>query len=85
MDYLREEKNVLPRIGAVAVGGLSGLILGLRGGKFKKFVYTSTGALIIASLSYPKQAEEGIALGKYYINVGYNFLYGGKTFHFFYG
>lgn len=78
LDYLREETNVLPRIGAVGVGGLSGLILGLRGGKFKKLVYSSTGALVVASICYPKQAQEGMSLAKHYINIGYNFVYGGK-------
>ena len=71
---------MLPRIGAVGVGGLSGLILGLRGGKFKRLVYSSTGALIVASICYPKQAQEGTTIAKYYVNVGYNFLYGGKAF-----
>ncbi|KAJ8679785.1 hypothetical protein QAD02_015572, partial [Eretmocerus hayati] len=78
LDYLREETNVMPRIGAVGVGGLSGLILGLRGGKFKKLVYSTTGAITVASICYPKQAQEGVTLAKYYINVGYNFLYGVK-------
>lgn len=82
LDYLREETNVLPRFGAVGIGGLSGFILALRGGKFKKFVYTSTGALIVASICYPKQAQEGLTLTKYYANVGYNFFYGSK-FNFF--
>ncbi|XP_031778340.1 apolipoprotein O-like isoform X2 [Nasonia vitripennis] len=78
LDYLREETNVLPRIGAVGVGGLSGLILGLRGGKLKKLVYSSTGALVVASICYPKQAQEGMTLAKHYINIGYNFVYGVK-------
>ncbi|XP_014223482.1 MICOS complex subunit MIC27 [Trichogramma pretiosum] len=78
LEMLREETNVLPRIGAVGVGGLSGLILGLRGGKFKKLVYSTTGALIVASICYPKQAQEGMILAKYYMNVGYNFFYGVK-------
>ncbi|XP_014206979.1 MICOS complex subunit MIC27 isoform X2 [Copidosoma floridanum] len=78
LDYLREESNVLPRIGAVGLGGLSGLILALRGGKFKKLVYTSTGALAVASICYPKQAQEGVIIAKYYVNVGYNFFYGVK-------
>ncbi|XP_058802714.1 uncharacterized protein LOC131670803 isoform X1 [Phymastichus coffea] len=78
LDYLREETNVMPRIGAVGLGGLTGLILGLRGGKFKKFVYSYTGAVVVASICYPKQAQEATVLAKYYVNVGYNFLYGVK-------
>jgi hypothetical protein len=78
---LKDEPNILPRIGAVGVGGLSGFILALRGGKFKKLVYTSTGALIIASICYPNKAQTGMKFVKYYVNVGFNFLLGG-TFLF---
>lgn len=42
LDFLRQEENAIPRVGAVAVGGLAGLIFGLRGGFFKKLIYTST-------------------------------------------
>ena len=44
MDYLRQEENDLPRAGAVAVAGVAGLILGLRGGFFRKLLYTSVAA-----------------------------------------
>lgn len=39
--YLREEENKQVRIGAVAMGGLTGFIFGLRGG----FIRVSTIAL----------------------------------------
>jgi len=46
IDYLLDEENVGARVGAVAVGGLFGLLLGSRrkGKFFKKLVYTSAGA-----------------------------------------
>ncbi|KAG7208180.1 hypothetical protein KM043_016528 [Ampulex compressa] len=78
LDYLREESNILPRIGAVGIGSLSGLILGLRGGTFKRLVYSSTGAAAVGAVCYPKKAEEGVVLMKYYTNVVYNFVYGIK-------
>lgn len=78
LDYLREETNVMPRVGAVALGGLTGLILGLRGGKFKKFLYSYTGVVVAGAICYPNKAQEATTLAKYYINIGYNFFYGGK-------
>ncbi|XP_012285707.1 MICOS complex subunit MIC27 [Orussus abietinus] len=78
LDYLQQENSTLPRLGAVSVGGLTGLILGLRGGKFKKLVYTSTGALTMAAVCYPRQAQEGVDLVKHYVNISYNFVYGIK-------
>ncbi|XP_011299632.1 MICOS complex subunit MIC27 [Fopius arisanus] len=78
LDYLREETNTLPRLGAVAIGGLTGLIFSLRGGKFKRFVYTTTGALGVAAVCYPRQAEAGIMAAKHYANIAINFAYGVK-------
>lgn len=78
VDYLRDDPSPLPRIGAITVGGLLGFLLGIRGGKFKKLVYTSTGSLSIAAFIYPAQARNGLDLAKHYTNIGYNFVYGGK-------
>ncbi|XP_011869917.1 PREDICTED: MICOS complex subunit Mic27 isoform X3 [Vollenhovia emeryi] len=76
LDYLREESNVMPRMGAIAIGGIAGLVLGLRGRRFKRIVYSSAGALSMAAVCYPKKAEEGFDMAKHYANVGYNFIYG---------
>ncbi|KAL6431402.1 hypothetical protein ACFW04_007201 [Cataglyphis niger] len=78
LDYLRAESNTMPRMGAIAIGGLAGLVLGLRGRTFKRLVYCSTGALATAAICYPKKAEEGLDTAKHYITVGYNFVYGVK-------
>ncbi|XP_066597015.1 MICOS complex subunit MIC27 isoform X2 [Prorops nasuta] len=78
IDYLQEDSNLLPRVGAIGVGGLAGLIFGLRGGKFKRIIYTSTGALTVAAICYPKEAQESFVLGKHYANIGYNFIWGVK-------
>lgn len=83
LDYLREESNIMPRVGAIGVGGLTGLILGLRGRTFKRLAYSSTGALAMAALCYPRKAEEGFNMAKHYVNVGYNFIYGGNVRSFF--
>lgn len=70
----------MPRMGAIAIGGLAGLVLGLRGRTFKRVVYTTTGAAAVGALCYPKKAEEGFDAAKHYIKVGYNFIYGGNKF-----
>ncbi|XP_055607513.1 MICOS complex subunit Mic27 [Uranotaenia lowii] len=81
-DYLNEEDNTLPRVGAIAVGGLAGLIFGLRGGFFRRLIYMSIGAGGVASVCYPEEAEkyaqQGLVEGKKYANIGYNFVYGVK-------
>lgn len=68
----------MPRMGAIGIGGLAGLILGLRGRMFKRIVYSSTGAITMAAICYPKKTEEGFNMAKHYVNVGYNFVYGGN-------
>lgn len=78
LDYLREEGNALPRVGAVAIGGLTGLIFSLRGGKFKRFIYTTTGAMTVGAVCYPNEAKQSLNASKHYINIGYNFIYGVK-------
>lgn len=78
VDYLQDEANLMPRIGAVGIGGLSGLILGLRGGMFKRLLYTSTGAGIIGCFCFPKEAKEAFSTVEHYGNITYNFIYGVK-------
>ncbi|XP_015183146.1 PREDICTED: MICOS complex subunit MIC27 isoform X1 [Polistes dominula] len=78
VEYLQEEDNTMPRFGAIGIGGLTGLIFGLRGGIIKKFVYSSTGALTVGAICYPKKAQESFEYAKHYANVSYNFIYGVK-------
>lgn len=81
-DYLNEPDNTFPRAGAIALGGLSGYILGLRGGFFRRSFYGLIGATAIASICYPKDAEiyaqRGVSEAKKYATIGYNFVYGVK-------
>lgn len=81
-DYLNEEDNTMPRVGAVAVGGLAGLIFGLRGGFFKRLIYMSIGAGGVASICYPKEAqiytEQALVESRKLANIAYNFVYGVK-------
>lgn len=83
VNYLRKEDNTLPKAGAIGIGGLTGLIFGLRGGIIKKTIYASTGALGMAAVCYPKEAAEysqiGLAESKKYLTIAYNFAYGGKA------
>lgn len=64
------------------MGGLSGYIIGLRGGFFRRSFYGTIGAGIIASICYPKLAAEygqvALVEGKKYATIGYNFAYGVK-------
>lgn len=58
LDFLKEEENVLPRTGAIGLGGLTGLVFALRKGFFKRIFYITLGAGGVAALCYPKEAEE---------------------------
>ncbi|XP_069938009.1 microtubule-associated protein futsch isoform X2 [Cherax quadricarinatus] len=84
VDYITDEENILPRAGAITVGGLAGLVIGARkrGGFFKKVLYTSTGVVGAASLCYPRQAyhisQQVFGNVKDYATIGYNFIAGVK-------
>lgn len=82
-DYLQDQANLMPRIGAVGVGGLSGLILSLRGGIFKRLMYTTTGAAIVGCVCFPKETKETVNTMEHYGNVSYNFIYGGMYIYYF--
>lgn len=79
---MREPSNTFHRIGAIAAGGLSGLILGARGGFFKKLIYSSFGAGGVASICYPKQAseysKEALVQARKTYAIAYNFVHGIK-------
>lgn len=77
MDNLREEKNSNLRAGFVAGGGLVGLLLAARNGKFKKLLYTSTGASAAFYVGYPKESEEATKVIKHYSIVSYHFINNG--------
>lgn len=68
---MQEEDNTLPRVGAIAVGGLAGVVFGVRGGFFRKLFYASIVGGGVASVCYPRDAKK-------YATVAYNFAYGIK-------
>lgn len=72
----------MPRVGAIAIGGIAGMIFAVRGGFIKKVLYTGIGAGSIASLCYPKETSHygQIALqeAKKNFAIGYNFAMGIK-------
>lgn len=72
----------MPRVGAIAIGGLAGMIFAVRGGFIKKVLYTGVGAGGIASLCYPKETSHygQIVLqeAKKTFAIGYNFAMGIK-------
>ena len=57
-EYLNKEENSIPRAGAVALGGMAGIIFGIRGGIFRKLTYGLIGSGAMASICYPKEAEQ---------------------------
>ncbi|XP_075235873.1 MICOS complex subunit 26/27 isoform X2 [Lycorma delicatula] len=58
VQQLREPENANLRYGVIGGGGLVGLLFSLRGGIFKKVFYTSAGALAMAAVCYPVEADE---------------------------
>lgn len=85
-DYLNQPTNGIHRAGAIAVGALSGYIIAIRRGFFKRLLYSSIGGLGVASICYPKEAEkyahEALSEAKTYATIFYNFAYGGKKISF---
>jgi hypothetical protein len=75
LAYLTDEANILPRAAVITAGGLTGLLIGARGGFFKKLTYTSIGMISMASLCYPRQAvvvsQDLYKIGKYYTILAY--------------
>lgn len=82
IQYLREEENKQTRYGAVAMGGLTGFIFGLRGGFIRRIFYAGLGTTGMGYICFPEETKEIIkdngGLMKQYINIAYNFLYGVK-------
>ncbi|CAH3859612.1 unnamed protein product [Pieris brassicae] len=82
VQYLREEENKQTRYGAVAIGGLTGFIFGLRGGFIKRVFYATLGTTAMGYVCFPEETKqimnENGTLAKQYINIAYNFLYGVK-------
>lgn len=80
--YLREEENKQVRYGAVAMGGLTGFIFGLRGGIIRRVFYASATTTAMGYVCFPEETKDimknNSALAKQYVNIAYNFLYGVK-------
>lgn len=78
VDYLQDEANLIPRIGAVGIGGLSGLVLSLRRGIPTKLVATTAGASIVGCVCFPKEAQQVANTLGHYRNITFNFIFGVK-------
>lgn len=59
----------MPRVGAIAISSLAGVVLGVRGGFFRKLFYASITGSSMAAVCYPREAKK-------YATVAYNFAYG---------
>ncbi|XP_045760748.1 uncharacterized protein LOC123864395 isoform X1 [Maniola jurtina] len=82
VQYLREEENKQMRYGAVAMGGLTGFIFGLRGGLIRRIFYAGLGTTGMGYICFPEETKQLMkdngSLLKQYINIAYNFFYGVK-------
>lgn len=81
---MNEPTNGIHRAGAIAVGALSGYIIGIRRGFIRRLIYSSAGGLGVASICYPKEAviysQQALTEAKVYATILYNFAYGGMYF-----
>jgi hypothetical protein len=59
----------MPRVGAIAISSLAGVVLGVRGGFFRKLFYASVTGSSMAAVCYPREAKK-------YATIAYNFAYG---------
>lgn len=57
LEYIRSETNLVPKVVFISLSGLSGLLIGFRKSKFRKFMYTSLLTVGATSLCYPKEAR----------------------------
>ncbi|CAH2267812.1 jg5749 [Pararge aegeria aegeria] len=82
VQYLREEENKQMRYGAVAMGGLTGFIFGLRGGLIRRIFYAGLGTTGMGYVCFPEETKQLMkdngTLLRQYINIAYNFCYGVK-------
>ena len=80
---MREEENLPARLAIISGSGLLGLLVGrLRGGMFKRVLYTGLGAGMGTSVCYPDEAGEVSATvyqeGKKTAQDAYSLVTGGK-------
>lgn len=67
IDYIRDDETFFPKVGVVTIAGLGGLLLGHKGGVFRKTFYSSVAALVALSACYPKQSAN--LLDQVYIRI----------------
>jgi len=84
VDDLRQEKNSALRAGFVAGGGIAGLLIAARKGKFKKLVYTTIGASTAFYVGYPKESQEATKVIKRYSIVSYHLINNGLYLNMYY-
>lgn len=86
LEYLRQEKNVKQRAGAITLGAVLGFLLGLRKRLIKKILYPVTGGLAMAAACYPDEAREytqmSVSAAKEMWQAFYEIYQGGKLFIF---
>lgn len=80
--HLREEGNLVSRIGAMALGGLVGLFAARKGRMIKKLTYVSAGVAGAGSVCYPQEAKVvAIDSGNYAlknVKIAYHFIVGSR-------
>ncbi|CAI4221561.1 unnamed protein product [Auanema sp. JU1783] len=62
-SYVQDEWTVLPKAGAITVGGMAGFVLGLKRGSFGRVLTTATGLATMAAFCYPHETVDVVRTG----------------------
>ncbi|XP_050531193.1 uncharacterized protein LOC126899941 [Daktulosphaira vitifoliae] len=71
LEKLRAEENLHLRCAFIMTGGVTGVILALRRGKFKKTLYSTLGTISTTALCYPDQAKKAYQMTRHGIKMAY--------------
>ncbi|CAJ0579783.1 unnamed protein product, partial [Mesorhabditis spiculigera] len=61
--YVEDEWSVLPKAGAITLGGMAGFVLGMRRGGFGRVFGSATGLSTMAAFCYPHETVDLIRAG----------------------
>ncbi|CAJ0937091.1 unnamed protein product, partial [Mesorhabditis belari] len=61
--YVEDEWSVIPKAGAITLGGMAGLVLGMRRGAFGRIFTSATGMATMTAFCYPKETVDLIRGG----------------------
>uniref|UniRef100_A0A914HFL2 MICOS complex subunit n=1 Tax=Globodera rostochiensis TaxID=31243 RepID=A0A914HFL2_GLORO len=64
-DFFRDEQlNLLPRAGAITLGGMAGFVMAMRrGGRLRRLFYPMVGMLTMTAFCYPRETVQTVRVG----------------------